>query len=178
MDNQYVFVRGLGERYSNTTLSGSTIPTTEPDKKVVPLDLFPTGLIDSVQIAKSYSADKSADFAGGLVQIVPLKFPSRPTFDLSWGMRLLERHRKGHHPESARQSRLLGFDDGARAMPAIFPDSKIVRSGIYTPDVGFAPDEITTFGHALEDVWRPGRGRGAPGRTSASSLATGSVSSA
>ncbi len=43
VDNQYVFVRGLGERYSNTTLAGSVLPTTEPDKKVVPLDLFPTG---------------------------------------------------------------------------------------------------------------------------------------
>ncbi len=41
VDNQYVFVRGLGERYSNTTLAGSVLPTTEPDKKVVPLDLFP-----------------------------------------------------------------------------------------------------------------------------------------
>ena len=40
---RYMFVRGLGERYSNTTLAGSVLPTTEPDKKVVPLDLFPTG---------------------------------------------------------------------------------------------------------------------------------------
>ena len=52
VDNQYVFVRGLGERYSNTTLGGAVIPTTEPDKKVVPLDLFPTALVDSVQVAK------------------------------------------------------------------------------------------------------------------------------
>ena len=51
VDNQYVFVRGLGERYSNTTLAGAVIPTTEPDKKVVPLDMFPAGLLDSVQVA-------------------------------------------------------------------------------------------------------------------------------
>ena len=43
VENSYVFVRGLGERYSNTTLAGSVLPTTEPDKKVVPLDLFPDG---------------------------------------------------------------------------------------------------------------------------------------
>ena len=54
------------------------LPTTEPDKKVVPLDLFPTGLIDSVQVSKSYSPDRSAEFAGGLVQIVPMKLPNRP----------------------------------------------------------------------------------------------------
>ena len=92
VDNQYVFVRGLGERYSNTTLAGAVIPTTEPDKKVVPLDLFPAGLIDSVQVAKSYSPDKSAEFAGGLVQIVPLKLPNRPVMDFSYGIsHLLER---------------------------------------------------------------------------------------
>jgi hypothetical protein len=60
VDHQFVFVRGLGERHSNTTLSGSVIPTTEPDKKVVPLDLFPTGLIDSVQIAKTGDSMRSA----------------------------------------------------------------------------------------------------------------------
>ena len=81
VDNQYIFVRGLGERYSNTTLAGSVLPTTEPDKKVVPLDLFPTGLIDSVQVNKSYTPDRSAEFAGGLVQIVPLKLPVQPVVD-------------------------------------------------------------------------------------------------
>ena len=85
VDNQYVFVRGLGERYSNTTLAGSVLPTTEPDKKVVPLDLFPTGLIDSVQVNKSYSPDRSAEFAGGLVQIVPMKLPTQPVVDFSYG---------------------------------------------------------------------------------------------
>ena len=81
VDSQYVFVRGLGERYSNTTLAGSVLPTTEPDKKVVPLDLFPAVLLDSVQVAKSYSPDKSAEFAGGLVQVNPIKLPNRPVLD-------------------------------------------------------------------------------------------------
>ena len=99
VDNQYVFVRGLGERYSNTTLAGSVLPTTEPDKKVVPLDLFPPGLIDSVQVAKSYSPDKSAEFAGGLVQIVPLKLPEPA------GRRSLLRHRATTRPRPARAFR-------------------------------------------------------------------------
>ena len=94
VDNQYVFVRGLGERYSNTTLAGSVLPTTEPDKKVVPLDLFPTGLIDSVQVSKSYSPDRSAEFAGGLVQIVPMKLPNQPVVDFSYGLELSTRRRR------------------------------------------------------------------------------------
>ena len=156
VDNQYVFVRGLGERYSNTTLAGSVLPTTEPDKKVVPLDLFPAGLIDSVQVSKSYSPDRSAEFAGGLVQIVPLKFPSRPVFDFSLRPQLLlERDRQEHSAEPARTAATgFGFDDGARALPAGIPDNKIVRQGIYTPDVGYTPEQITAFGRLLDNQWR------------------------
>ena len=119
VDNQYVFVRGLGERYSNTTLSGSTLPTTEPDKKVVPLDLFPAGLLDSVQVSKSYSPDRSAEFAGGLVQIQPLKFPNRAVLDFSYGLNFQSNATGKSMPLSSVGNRdWLGFDDGVRALPA------------------------------------------------------------
>ncbi len=165
VDNQYVFVRGLGERYSNTTLSGSVIPTTEPDKKVVPLDLFPAGLVDSVQVAKSYSPDKSAEFAGGLVQIVPLKFPSRPVLDFSYGTNFSTTATGKDILLSPLGSRdWLGHDDGARALPAGFPASKIVRRGIFTPDVGYSASEIAAFGQLLENRWTPEAATGAPGQ--------------
>ena len=48
-----------------------------------------------------------------------------------------------------------GFDNGARALPSSFPDNKIVRRGVFTPDVGYTPEEITAFGRALDNVWRP-----------------------
>jgi hypothetical protein len=167
VDHQYVFVRGLGERYSNTTLSGSVLPTTEPDKKVVPLDLFPAGLIDSVQVAKTYTPDKSSEFAGGLVQIVPLKFPSRPTFDLSYGANYYSNATGKSIPFSPMGNRdWLGFDDGARSLPGGFPDNKIVRSGLYTPDVGYSPDQITQFGKLLAGgPWRPDFSNGKPGQS-------------
>jgi outer membrane receptor protein involved in Fe transport len=165
VDNQYVFVRGLGERYSNTTLAGSVLPTTEPDKKVVPLDLFPTGLIDSVQIAKTYSPDKSAEFAGGLVQIVPLKLPSRPVFDLNYGFSVYSTATGKDIPLSPLGNRdWLGYDDGARELPGGFPNSKIVRRGIYTPDAGFDLATITGFGRLLDNTWRPSVSDGAPGQ--------------
>jgi TonB-dependent receptor len=166
VDNQYVFVRGLGERYSNTTLAGSVIPTTEPDKKVVPLDLFPTGLIDSVQVNKSYSPDRSAEFAGGLVQIVPMKLPTEPTVDFSYGLSVFATATGKDIPLSPLGRRdAWGFDAGARDLPAGFPASKIVRSGIYTPDVGYSPEEITAFGRLLENRWRPAEESGKPGQS-------------
>jgi hypothetical protein len=165
VDNQYVFVRGLGERYSNTTLSGSVLPTTEPDKKVVPLDLFPTGLIDSVQVIKSYSPDRSAEFAGGLVQIMPMKLPNQPVVDFAYGLSFFSTATGKNIPLSPLGTRdVWGFDNGARALPGSIPDKKIVRQGIYTPDVGYSPEEITAFGRSLGNQWLPGRERGTPGQ--------------
>ena len=165
VDNQYVFVRGLGERYSNTTLAGSVIPTTEPDKKVVPLDLFPTGLIDSVQVHKSYSPDRSAEFAGGLVQIVPMKLPVSPVVDFAYGVSWFSTATGKDIPLSPLGNRdVWGFDGGARALPAGIPTNKIVRRGIYTPDVGYGPGEINQFGQLLDNTWRPVNDNGAPGQ--------------
>jgi TonB-dependent receptor len=165
VDNQFVYVRGLGERYSNTTLSGAIIPTTEPDKKVVPLDLFPAGLLDSIQVAKSYSPDKSAEFAGGLVSIVPLKFPSRPVMDFSYGLTYSDIATGESIPLSPMNGNdWFGFDDGVRALPDGFPSNKVVRQGIYTPSVGFTPDEITALGRQLTNQWSPVREDGAPGQ--------------
>jgi TonB-dependent receptor len=165
VDNQFVFVRGLGERYSNTTLAGSTLPTTEPDKKVVPLDLFPAGLLDSVQVSKSYSPDRSAEFAGGLVQIQPLKFPSRPVMDFSYGLNMYSNATGKSIPLSPVGSRdWLGFDRGVRELPAGIPSNKIVRQGIYTPDVGYNEAQVAQFGRLLGNQWRPVSADGAPGQ--------------
>ena len=166
VENSYVFVRGLGERYSNTTLAGSVLPTTEPDKKVVPLDLFPTALIDSVQVTKSYSPDKSAEFAGGLVQIVPIKLPTQPVLDLSYGIGFFSNATGNDIPLSPLGSRDgWGYDNGARALPSGIPNSKIVRQGIYTPDVGFPNNQITEYGKLFENVWRPVDETGKPGQS-------------
>jgi outer membrane receptor protein involved in Fe transport len=166
VDNQYVFVRGLGERYSNTTLAGSVLPTTEPDKKVVPLDLFPAGLLDSIQVNKSYSPDRSAEFAGGLVQLTPLKFPGRPVLDFSYGVSVFTTATGKSIPMSPLNGNdVFGFDRGVRALPSIIPDNKIVRRGIYTPSVGYSPEEITAFGRALDQSrWTPALADGAPGQ--------------
>jgi outer membrane receptor protein involved in Fe transport len=165
VDNQFIYVRGLGERYSNTTLSGAVIPTTEPDKKVVPLDLFPAGLLDSIQVNKSYSPDRSAEFAGGLVSIVPLRFPSRPVVDFSYGVNFYSTATGKSIPLSPLNGNdVFGFDDGARELPSAIPANKIVRQGIYTPDVGFTPEQITELGRTLGNQWTPEVSDGAPGQ--------------
>jgi outer membrane receptor protein involved in Fe transport len=165
VDDQYVFVRGLGERYSNTTLRGSVVPTTEPDKKVVPLDLFPSALLDSVQVVKTFSPDRSAEFAGGLVDLRPLRLPASRVFSLSIGGEHNSVSTGKNIPLSPLDGRdRFGYDDGLRALPGGFPASKIVRRGIYSPNVGFSRDEISGFGRLLGNSWQPAFEKGQPGQ--------------
>ena len=80
VDNGYVYVRGLGERYSATMLNNALIPTTEPERRVVPLDLFPAALIDNIKVLKTYTPDLPGEFGGGLVQMQTIEFPTKRIF--------------------------------------------------------------------------------------------------
>ena len=66
---RYVFVRGLGERYSNTLLNNVEIPSPEPNRRVVPMDIFPASLLASLQTVKTFTPDQPGGFAGGSVQV-------------------------------------------------------------------------------------------------------------
>ena len=82
-DNKYVFVRGLGERYTTTSLNGARVPSPEPEKKVVPLDLFPSDLLDAITISKTFTPDQSGDFSGAEVNLRTRSFPAEPVFRVS-----------------------------------------------------------------------------------------------
>ena len=159
VDNQYVFVRGLGERYSNTTLNGSVLPTTEPDKRVVPLDLFPTGLIESISVVKTYLPDKPADFSGGLIEIDPLSFPAEAVlnFSMSQGYNTATTFDDGLTYSGGGRD-WLGFDDGTRGLPAAIPDTRVVRSSRFR-STGFSPAELETMGESFSNIWSPEAGR-------------------
>jgi outer membrane receptor protein involved in Fe transport len=163
VDNSYVFVRGLGERYSNTTFNGAILPTTEPDRRVVPLDLFQSRLIDSIQVIKTYTPDKPAEFAGGLVEIQPLSFPRQRT--LSFAVKLARNDqstgdRALGYPGGATD--WLTFDNGTRALPGNIPtDSKVVRGSTFTGR-GYTPEQLQEFGRSFENTWQPREGTGKP----------------
>jgi len=77
---RYVFVRGLGERYTTTQLNGTRMPSPEPEKRVVPLDLFPSGLLQSITTQKTFTPDLQGDFSGAQVDIKTREFPARRSF--------------------------------------------------------------------------------------------------
>lgn len=84
---RYAVVRGLGDRYSNTLFNGALIPSADPTRKAVQLDLFPTDLLESVGITKLFLPELPAEFAGGTVQIQTLRLPEKPIIEVSLGTR-------------------------------------------------------------------------------------------
>lgn len=76
---KYVYVRGLSDRYSKSTLNGASIPGLDPNKNTVQMDLFPTNLIDNIVVYKNFTPDLPGDFTGGLVDIATKDFPEELT---------------------------------------------------------------------------------------------------
>jgi outer membrane receptor protein involved in Fe transport len=81
-DGRYIAVRGLGERYTTASLNGARVPSPEPEKRVVPLDMFPSGLLQSVTTLKTFTPDQQGDFAGALVDIRTKEFPAQRSVSL------------------------------------------------------------------------------------------------
>ena len=80
---RYVYVRGLGDRYANTQLNGSTLPTADPDRRAVQFDLFPSEFLENIVTLKTFTPDKPGSFSGGLVDINTRSFPERFSGSLS-----------------------------------------------------------------------------------------------
>lgn len=74
-DDKYLNVRGLNERYTSALLNSSRLPSTDPLRRAVPLDLFPAGFIESISILKTYTPDLPGDFSGGLANIKLESYP-------------------------------------------------------------------------------------------------------
>ncbi|HVJ17327.1 MAG TPA: TonB-dependent receptor [Polyangiaceae bacterium] len=123
---RFVYVRGLGERYTNASLNGSPLPSPEPDRNTVPLDLFPSLIIDSITIAKSFTPDMPADFAGGSVRIYTRQFPRETLFQvsLSAGFNTETTFQEGLGYEGSSTD-WLGFDGGTRQLPDSVPDALV-----------------------------------------------------
>ena len=84
-EGKYVYVRGLGDRYSKTMINGISIPGLDPNKNTVQMDIFPTGLVDNILVNKSASSNLPADFTGGLVDIKLKDFSNSPQYNISFG---------------------------------------------------------------------------------------------
>ncbi|HEX2217944.1 MAG TPA: TonB-dependent receptor [Gemmatimonadales bacterium] len=118
-DGRYVFVRGLGERYTTAALNGARIPSPEPEKKAVPLDLFPSSLLEGITTSKTFTPDQPGDFSGAAVHLKTREFPERRvlTFSVSAGLNTAATGKNlVRAPTVGRE--WLGFAGSERRLPA------------------------------------------------------------
>ncbi|MEZ5003394.1 MAG: TonB-dependent receptor [Chitinophagales bacterium] len=73
---KYIYVRGLGDRYSKSILNGMEIPGLDPERNTVQMDIFPTNVIDNILVYKTFTPDLPGDFTGGMVDVKTMDFPS------------------------------------------------------------------------------------------------------
>ncbi|GAB4278947.1 MAG: TonB-dependent receptor [Marinilabiliales bacterium] len=116
---KYVYIRGLSDRYSKTTLNKAEIPGLDPNRNTVQMDLFPSNIIDNLVVYKSFSPDLPGDFAGGYVNIATKDFPERFTlqFSSSFGYNSQSSFNKDFITYTGGKLDFLGMDDGSRNWP-------------------------------------------------------------
>jgi hypothetical protein len=83
-----IFVRGLGDRYNSTTMNGLPIPSNNPDKKNISLDIFSTDIVELVSIDKIYNSRFFGDFAGGNIDIISKDFKGKPFIKIETGSKI------------------------------------------------------------------------------------------
>jgi outer membrane receptor protein involved in Fe transport len=139
---KYVYVRGLGDRYSKTTLNQMDVPGLDPDRNSIQLDIFPTNLINNMMISKNFTADLPADFTGGLMNIETKDFPEEKTMSLSFSgsYNPMMHFNTNYLDYKGGSTDLLGFDDGTRALP-----TGASSDNIPTPVSGASSEEVNDF---------------------------------
>lgn len=117
---KYVYVRGLGDRYTKTQLNGVDVPGLDPDRNTLQMDIFPTNIIDNIIVHKSFSADLPADFTGGMIDINTKDFPEEKTgkVSASIGYNPSMHFKNDYVTYKGGKTDFLGFDDGTRNIPA------------------------------------------------------------
>lgn len=118
---KYVYVRGLGDRYSKSMLNGADIPGLDPNSNSVQMDLFPSNLIDNITVYKTLSPDLPGDFSGGLVNITTKEFPEKLTVQATtnFGYNTKTTLKNDFLSYNHGNSNWLAKDDGTRALPSL-----------------------------------------------------------
>ena len=161
--DQFIYIRGLGERYSSTTVNGAYVPSPDLTRNVIPMDLFPSEIVESLSIQKGYSADQPAAFGGGNVDIRTRTIPDDFEFNVQFGIGNNSENSDDGIEYPGGSDDELGTDDGTRAIPAE------IREAIQTYRGNLSQNSILNT--LLMDGRVPLAGRGADRSTASSQRA-------
>jgi len=116
VSDKFVYIRGLGERYSASYLNGATIPSPDLTRNVIPLDLFPTSIVESLRVQKAWSPDLPANFGGGSVDIRTRGIPDGFLFNVELGTGYNDLNSDNGLTYAGGGDDRWGTDDGTRAL--------------------------------------------------------------
>jgi len=148
---KYVYVRGLGERYSLALLNGLPIPSPEPLKRVVPLDIFPTDILASTLVQKSFSANFPGEFGGGVINLTTKAIPEEPFVNVTGSISgdTVTTGQLGYTYWGSR-SDWTSFDSGTRSIPT--PLSAALGTGEVIAQPAFSLDQLKTITSSLNNA--------------------------
>jgi outer membrane receptor protein involved in Fe transport len=148
VSGKFVYVRGLGERYSSALLNGSPLPSPEPLQRVVPLDLFPASILSGTIVQKTYSTNYPGEFGGGVIDLQTVTTPDEPFFSIGMST--------GGNTETTFQEGLtyygsdtdwLGYDDGTRDTPRIL--QRISKDRLRVSEANYTDSELQQIGRTF-----------------------------
>lgn len=151
VDGKFIYVRGLGERYSSTQLNSAAVPSPDPTRSVLPLDLFPSAIIESLSVQKSYSPSMPASFGGGNVDIRLKSIPDQFVFDVTAQLGYNTNNFDDGIEYNAGSDDWYGVDDGTRAIPQSIAD--IYSSGQSLDDL--SPEQSRSLAIDLNRDYDP-----------------------
>jgi len=116
VDDKFIYVRGLGERYSSTLLNGAAVPSPDLTRSVLPLDIFPTSIVQTLAVQKGFTSNMPAAFGGGNVDIRTKGIPEQFVFDVEIGLNHNTETSGSGFGYSGGGDDKWGTDDGGRAL--------------------------------------------------------------
>ncbi|MDQ2669330.1 MAG: carboxypeptidase regulatory-like domain-containing protein, partial [Gemmatimonadota bacterium] len=162
-DGKYVFVRGLGERYTTTSLNGARIPSPEPERKVVPLDLFPAGMLEGITTSKTFTPDQPGDFSGASVDLKTREFPLGRVYTVSTSVGMNSAATGADIIRAPRfGTEWLGFPGERRDLPAAF-------DGLSSAE-GLSQEQMNGLVASFNSAWAPRAATGSPNGSFSASI--------
>ncbi len=125
MENRFIMLRGLSQRYNSVQINNINAPSTEVDKRAFSFDLVPSNMLDKVLIYKSGSAELAGDFAGGVIKLYTKSNVEKDflTVNIGLGYRVGTTFKTRLNNNISSGSDLLGYDNGQRKLPIGLPES-------------------------------------------------------
>jgi len=125
MENRFIMLRGLSQRYNSVQINNINAPSTEVDKRAFSFDLVPSSMLDKILIYKSGAAELAGDFAGGVIKLYTKSNVEKDflTVNLGFGIRLNTTFLSHQNNNVSSGSDLWGYDNGGRALPSSFPNT-------------------------------------------------------